>query len=203
MRRDTVGSVTGDSVRGSRPENAPGRRLKDRAVHEARRFVFIFLYLFILFGLFTIHEAIILEQHHIDYTYAGFALVNALILAKVMLVAEDLRLGRRFEDRPLIYPVLFKSVLFAILFICFRVIENVLTGLWDGKTVLESLPGIGGGGIKGVVSVAIIETFALIPFFAFAEISRVLGAAALQTLIFRRGPKDVIIEFKLRVQEGE
>ena len=203
MRRDPAPIVTGDTVPDSRAQDARGRRLKERAVHEARRFVFIFLYLFILFGLFTIHEAIILEQHHIDYTYAGFALVNALILAKVMLVAEDLRLGRQFDDRPLIYPVLLKSVLFAVLFICFRVIENVITGLWDGKTLLESLPGIGGGGIEGVVSVAIIESFALIPFFAFAEISRVLGAAALQTLIFKRGPKDVIVELKLRVQEGE
>src|SRR6516164_8566010 len=79
MRRDPAPIVTGDTVPDSRAQDARGRRLKERAVHEARRFVFIFLYLFILFGLFTIHEAIILEQHHIDYTYAGFALVNALI----------------------------------------------------------------------------------------------------------------------------
>jgi hypothetical protein len=203
MKRDPKQSLPDDSVPGGRTEDRRGRHLQEKAVHEARSFVFIFLYLFILFALFTIHEAIILEQHHIDYRYAGFALVNALMLAKVMLVAEDLRLGQRFDDRPLIYPVLFKSVLFAILFICIRVVENVIMGVWDGKTVLESLPGIGGGGIKGVVSVAIIESFALIPFFAFADISRVLGPTALHTLIFKRGPKDVIIEFKLRGQEGK
>ena len=202
MKRNPKQSLPHDTAARGRTEDGHGRHLKEKAVHEARSFVVIFVYLFILFAFFTIHEAIILEQHHIDYRYAGFALVNALMLAKVMLVAEDFRLGQRFDDRPLIYPVLFKSVLFAILFICIRVVEDVIIGVWDGKTLLESLPGIGGGGIKGVVSVAIIESFALIPFFAFADISRVLGPDALHSLIFKRGPKEVIIEFKLRGQEG-
>ena len=83
-----------------------GHRVKERLVHEVRQFLFMFLYLYVLFGLFAIHEAVVLEQHHIAYAYYGFALVNALVLAKVMLVAEDLHLGRRFENRPLIYPVL-------------------------------------------------------------------------------------------------
>jgi len=107
-----------------------GRRVKERLVHEVRQFLFMFLYLYVLFGLFAIHEAVVLEQRHITYAYYGFALVNALVLAKVMLVAEDLHLGRRFENRPLIYPVLIKSLLFAVVFICFRVVEDLLVGWW-------------------------------------------------------------------------
>lgn len=172
--------------------------LKERAVHEFRQFVIMFLYLFVMFGLLRIHESIILEQHSIDLTGYGFALVNALILAKVMLVADGFHLGRNFEDKPLIYPILFKSLLFAIVFMCFHVVEDTLIGMWHGKTLLESVPGFGGGGFKGVVSVGVLESFALVPFFAFTEMSRAFGAGALQTILFKRGPKEVIVEFKPR-----
>jgi hypothetical protein len=176
--------------------------VKQKVVHEVRELVFIFLYLFVWFGLFTIHESIVLEQHHIGFTPYGFAAVNALVLAKVMLVAQDLHLGHRFEDRPLIYPVLLKSLLFAIVFICFHVVEHVIVGLWYGKGILQSMPGFGGGGIDGVIMVGVLMSVALIPFFAFTEISRVFGPAALQALIFKRGRKDFVVELRLREQAG-
>jgi len=45
------------------------------------------------------------------------ALVNAWVLAKVMLVADDLNLGSRwFENRRLIYRILSRSALFALVF---------------------------------------------------------------------------------------
>jgi len=42
----------------------------------------------------------ILADHHIDYTLHGFALINALALAKIMLVAQDLHLADRFLKLP-------------------------------------------------------------------------------------------------------
>jgi hypothetical protein len=191
--RTTLGSVA----------EKHGAHVKERLVHEVRQFLFMFLYLFILFGLFTIYEGIVLAQHHIGYAHYGFAFLNALVLAKVMLVAEDLHLGRRFENRPLIYPVLAKSVLFAVVFICFRAVEDVLEGWWEGKALLASVPTYGGGGIAGVFSVGVIISFALIPFFAFTEISRVLGPGVLHALIFKHRPKEVAVELKLRAQSKE
>lgn len=183
-------------------DRSPRRGMKEKAVHEVRELIFIFLYLFVWFGLFTIHESIVLGEHHISYTPYGFAAVNALVLAKVMLVAQDLHLGHRFEDRPLIYPVLLKSLLFAIVFICFHVVEHVIVGLWYGKAILQSMPGFGGGGIDGVIMVGILMSVALIPFFAFTEISRVFGLAALQSLIFKHAPKDFVVELSLRKETG-
>jgi hypothetical protein len=180
-----------------------GHHVKERLVHEVRQFLFMFMYLFVLFGLFTIHEAVVLAQHHITYAYCGFALVNALVLAKVMLVAEDLHLGRRFDNSPLIYPVLIKSVLFAVVFICFRVVEDMLVGWWEGKARAASVPSFGGGGIVGILSVGIILSFALIPFFAFVQISRVLGPGVLHALILKHRPREVSVELKLRAQAEE
>ena len=165
------------------------RSLKARAIHEAKRLLAMFLYLYILFGLFNLHEYIVLTQHQIEFTNYGIALINAWIFAKVMLVAEDLHLARGFEGRSLIYPVIFKAFVFMVVFICFLVLEHVLVGLWKGETIAESIPAIGGGGLAGIASVGIIMAFALMPYFAYREIARVIGEEELRALILKRGAK--------------
>jgi hypothetical protein len=95
-----------------------------------------------------------------------------------MLLTEGLNLARWVRRRPLIYPILFESLLLAVLFICFHVAEHVVVGLFEGEeAVAESIPAIGGGGFAGVVCVAVILFVALIPFFALRNVSRELGPA--------------------------
>ncbi len=160
-----------------------GKWLK-RAVDEVRRFTVLFIYLWILFGLFVLNERIILGQRGIGFSSQGFALINALILAKVMLVAEDLNLGRWLDKRPLIYPILHDSLLFTVLFIVFHVVEKVVIGLFAGETTSASLPAIGGGGLAGLLCVAVILFFELMPFFAFRNFSRALGPDRINALLF-------------------
>ena len=68
--------------------------LKERAKDQVRNFTLMLVYLWVVFGLLAVHESIVLSQHQIDYRFHGLAVLNALIFAKVMLVAEDLHLGR-------------------------------------------------------------------------------------------------------------
>jgi hypothetical protein len=96
----------------------------DCAVRESRKFLLLFLCLRILFGRFAQHESILLPEAAITYGQ-GFAIVNALVSAMVMLVADHLDVGENFETRPLVYPVLFKSTVFAVILICFDLIEEV------------------------------------------------------------------------------
>jgi len=145
----------------------------------------MFLYLWILFGLFLLHESIVLAKHEIPFTRYGVAFINAWILAKVMLVSEDLNIARGFENKALIYPVLYKSVVFAVVFVVFYALEEVLIGLWHGKTVTGSIPEIGGGSLTGILSTGLIVTFALAPYFAFREVGRVIGQDKLRALFFR------------------
>lgn len=160
------------------------RHLKAQAVNEMRRFMVLFVYLWILFGLFVLNERIILRQQGIGFSAQGFAVINAFVLAKVMLVAESLNLGRWLDKRPLIYPILHDSILFTVLFIIFHVIERVVVGLFSGATIAKSIPAIGGGGVVGLICVAVICFFGLIPFFAFRNIDRALGSGFMHELLF-------------------
>jgi hypothetical protein len=160
--------------------------LKERAKDQIRNFALMFLYLWVVFGMLAIHESMVLSQHQINYQSHGLAVINALIFAKDMLVAEDLHLGNRLNDRPLIYSILFKSLLFGVTLICFHILEHVAIGMWDGKTIAESISEIGANKLGGMVSVGIISTVALVPFFILREIGRVIGEDKVWSLFFRR-----------------
>jgi hypothetical protein len=163
--------------------------LKQRVFDEVIKFLAIAFYLWVMFGVFALHESVVSAKDHINYHFYGFAVINALILGKVMLVAQDLRFADWIKDRPLVYPILCKAAAFSILFIVFDVVEEVLVGVFRGKTIGESIPTIGGGTPSGVFFVGIILAIALIPFFAFREIGRVIGERALHALMFTGGPE--------------
>jgi hypothetical protein len=164
----------------------PKRDFKERARDQIKNFALMFLYLWAVFGMLAIHESFVLSQHQIHYVSHGLAVINALVFAKVMLVAEDLRLGHRLNDKPLIYSILLKSLLFGIALICFHILEHVLIGMWHGEPIVESVADIGVNQLGGIVSVGIIATVALIPFFILREIGRVIGGDNFWALFFHR-----------------
>jgi hypothetical protein len=158
--------------------------LAAKAVEEFRRFVVLFLYLWVLFAMFVVNQSIVLREHGIPFLTQGFALINALVLAKVMLLFEAFDPGRWLRRRPLIYPILFEAFLLTILFLVVHIIEKAIEGLVHGKPLAESLPSIGGGNFVGLLSVTVILFIALLPFFAFRNLGLVLGRDRLIALIF-------------------
>lgn len=165
------------------------RDLTAKVAREFKRLIVITLYLWVIFGLYVLDETVILGKEHIGFSSQGFAIINALVLAKVLLIAEDTGFARRFEDRPLIYPILYKALAFSILFLVFHVCESILVGLWHGKSLVQSFPQFGDGTSRAFLCVVAILFVSLIPFFAFREIGRVIGEDELWTLMFKRGRK--------------
>ncbi|WOJ91274.1 hypothetical protein RZS28_08475 [Methylocapsa polymorpha] len=164
-----------------------GSALKKRALHEFRRFLAMFLYLWVLFAIFDLYRTIILTENHVNYRAQGFAAVNALMLAKVMLLAEGLKLGRRFKDGRLIVSILYQAFTFTILFIVFHVLEKGIVGAFEGKTIAQSLPALGAEGLEVIFAAGAVIFVALIPFFAFKDVARAIGEDKMKALMFSRG----------------
>lgn len=164
--------------------NDTKKNLKQRAAHEFREYLVISFYLYVVFSIFVVHKSLILAEHHIDYTHHGLALINALALAKIMLVAQDLHLGDQLRDAPLIYPTLAKSLAFTVLLALFKVAEEAVVGRLHGKSLHESLSDIGGSW-WGVLTLAALLFVMLIPFFSFTELRRVFGPDRLIEVFFR------------------
>jgi hypothetical protein len=167
----------------------PARSLREKAVFEFKRFVAVFLYLWVVFALLSIHETIIRAQHHLDYRAHTFAVINAFVFAKVLLVGDYLRLGNRFKHKPLIYPVLYKCLVFSALLTGFHVVERTFSGVIGGKTFSESFFEIGGRTLISIVLISALAFVMLIPFFAFRELGKMIGEKELRELFLGRGEK--------------
>src|SRR5664279_669005 len=92
------------------------------ALDKARHFFIIFAYLWLLLSVYALHNSIVLS----DWKLLGHlapAMLKALVFAKFVLIGEHLKLGTRFDDRPLIWPILIKAALFSLLLIGFDVLE--------------------------------------------------------------------------------
>jgi hypothetical protein len=166
------------------------QKLKETASREFKRLLVIFLYLWVVFGLLSIHKSLVLSQHHLDTEEHTFAIINAFIFAKVLLVGEQLHLGSRFAKKPLIYPILYKCLVFTVLLMSFHVVESVAVGVWHGHTIAESLPPFLGWNPKGVLAVSVLCYVLLLPFFGFREIAHVVGRAEMWALLFKRRQDD-------------
>ncbi|MGA7371734.1 MAG: hypothetical protein WBW37_03755 [Methyloceanibacter sp.] len=157
--------------------------LKAKLYDELRRLLMIFAYLWLVFFVFLVHEWIVLADNHIGFRFYGLAAINALVLSKIMLIAEGLRFGERFDDKPLIIPIAYKAVLFSVLLVAAYILEEIALGWFHGKSVAESFPQIGGGGVVGTLCVTGLLCIALLPFFAFREIARAIGETEFRLLM--------------------
>jgi hypothetical protein len=158
--------------------------LKQKTYHEMKEFFVIAWYLWLVFALLILYKSVILSENHIPFAAHGLALLNALALAKVMLVAQELHLADQFKGAPLIYPTLFKSAVFAIVLGFFKILEEWAVGWYHGKSFSESVTSIGGGTLMGILSLILLLAVLLIPFFGFTELRRVFGEDKLVKLFF-------------------
>ena len=163
-----------------------GRNAARRALHQAKEFAAMFLYLWVLFSLFAIYKSIVRIEYPLNYPSQSLAFANAFVLAKVMLVAEDFHFGSRFQDRSLAYPIVHKAFVFTFILLCFYIVEHVVFGVWEGLSVNDSFPRFGGKGLEAIVAIALIIFVVLLPYCAFREIGRVVGRDALRSLLFNR-----------------
>ncbi len=161
------------------------RNWKQKLLHEMIEYYFSALYLAIFFSVFSNYRRLILAHYEIVYEEYGISIIKALVLAKVILVAESLRLARGFEKRPLIFPTLYKSFLFTVCVALFNAVESMIRSFirgigWEGA-VEKLMSGYNYEWLGG----ALVVFFAFIPFFAYRELRLVLGPGEITRLFFQ------------------
>ena len=157
---------------------------KQKVARETKEFVAIYFYLVLLIGAFNIYRWLLMAEYHVGYFVFGYTLVEGLILAKVIMIGEGLGIGERLADKPLIFPTLYKTMLFAICVLVLGIIEHLIAGSFHR----ENLTGIFQEVIHGryeILGKVLIMFVAFIPFFAFRETMRVLQEVKLFDLFFR------------------
>lgn len=175
-------------VRPAAPPNPPKEKesIKDRALRELRAFVILFLYLWVLLGLFVLNEVVVAREHAIAFAPFGFAMLNALVLAKVMLLLESLEISRWVANRRGITVIVFEAAVCTLLFLIFHVLEHLLIDALRGTGVAPGDLSVGGGGLLGALIVSVMMFVCLLPFFAFKTVARAIGMDRMRQILFAR-----------------
>lgn len=167
-------------------KGAPAKSLKARALEETRQYVVITLYLWVLLALFAEYKRILLSENGINVWGQGYAIVNAMIFAKVVLLGEMLNLGARLKKQALIWLVLGKSFLFTGLLILFHIAEEAIRAWFESEPVGGGILNFGGGTWAGAAIYAALLFVTLVPLFAFREVADAVGKNAMWQLLFSR-----------------
>jgi hypothetical protein len=164
------------------------QELKDKARHELIEYGINVVYLTLVFAAFTVYRRFLLAEHGVSYENYGFAVIEALVLGKVIMIGDLARLGRGLEAKPLIYPTLYKTLVFSVLVAAFKVIEHGIKGLWQGVGFAGGLMELSEKWSDELLANGLVLLVALIPFFAIKELGRVLGKDKVSSLFFRSRP---------------
>lgn len=172
--------------------------LEQKVERETKQFLMDFLYLALLIGTFNTYRWLLMSEYHVGYFVYGYGLIEALALAKIIVVGESLGIGKGFSNKPLIIPTLYKTMLFALFVLAFGILEHLITGFLHGKNLVAVFQEL----IKTryeILARILMMFVAFLPFFAFRETKRALRGVKLYDLFFRsnglrqsdpfRGPK--------------
>ena len=97
--------------------------------HELREVVPPMIFFFVAFNVITYTKKLMLEQYGIEFSGFVTAAVGALIVAKVVLIADEIPFINKYPDKPLIYNVVWKTVIYILVTFIVRFLE-FLTPLW-------------------------------------------------------------------------
>jgi hypothetical protein len=159
--------------------------LKEKAAHEFREMTIIFLYLAFFFCALATYTMLLLNRYDISYYNYGAALLNALIITKVILIGEAMHYGTKYETRPLFYSAIYKAFLYGLLVFAFHMVEEVVKRLIHGQGIVGAFQEVR---LDDVLARSVIVFCTFIPLFAFRELGRALGPEKLRALAFHEGP---------------
>ena len=155
--------------------------LKQKAAHEFKEFVVIFLYLTFFLCAVGTYRMLLLNDFRDAYLNYGFALINALVIGKVILIGEYAHLGKKYETRYLLFSSIYKAFLFSLLVFAFHIVEEAIKRLLHGESTAAALHNIQ---IDDVLGRSLVVFCTFVPLFGFRELRRVLGEDHFNDLIF-------------------
>jgi hypothetical protein len=163
-------------------ENTKRVSFRKKVTHEFEEFAGNFLYLAFFFCALATYSMLLLDEFHVSYFNYGAALINAFVIAKVILIGEYAHLGKKHEAKPLILSAVFKAFVFGLLVFGFHIVEKVIERLLHGKTMAGALHDTR---IDDLLARSVVIFCTFIPLFAFRELRRVLGPDKFRDLFFR------------------
>ena len=178
-------------------------RIGSFVLHEVREVIPPTLFFFVGFNLILFTKRLFLADYLIEYAGFLIATTSALIVGKVVLVANKMPVLRRFDHAPLAYPVLFKTLIYTVLVFVARLLEALVHYLIEGGH-------LGGGqfvdGLLGSFSWSrfiAIQLWIFVLFLIYVitrELNQLLGDGELFRILFIRRSSELKATRRARIR---
>jgi len=183
MSEDVDGEHVGAIVQALKGETEPPRLSpKERAVEELRKFSGTCAYLWVVFALLALHAWVGEARYGGTFGFFVLTTINAFWLMKLLPLAEEFGPLQELKRKPLVYSIVAKTVLFSALLLAAYAVETIILG-WIGGGGLQGAFSALAGGIAGTLTLWLIFCVALLPYFAFKELERAVGADMIRKLL--------------------
>jgi hypothetical protein len=175
---DALRSISGSL---EEPMNSAHPDRKEKIKHELKEMLTLSLYLAFFFCAIAIYDMLLLRQYNVEYWTVAFALINALVIAKVIMIGEYAKLGKRHEDKALLVSAVWKAFAFGLLVFAFHVVEEMIKRLIHGSDVAKAATDIR---FEQLAGRSIVVFCVFVPLFAWREFRRVMGEETFADLVF-------------------
>ncbi|MEE8514636.1 MAG: hypothetical protein V3S73_07970 [Gammaproteobacteria bacterium] len=153
------------------------------------------IYFLATFNIVVLTTAMVLQEFEVQISGHAAATLLALVVAKVVLVVDKIKYVRRFDGKPLVYPVFFKAFTYSLVVFLFRLLEHWIPGLFETGTIAGATQHLLDGVIWRFFFMAQIWIFFLfIVYFTFAALIEVFGLTTqyLIAAFFREHPATIV-----------
>ena len=156
-----------------------GQKLK----RNLRDLIPVTLFFFIAFQLLALTQALMLKRYGIHVSTFFAATVMAMIVAKVVIIADHFAFVNRFPEKPLLYNVIWKTAIYFAASLGVRYVENLIHFWRESASFAEANHRLFREIIwPHFVAVQIWLLILLFIYCAFRELVRALGRERIKAM---------------------
>ena len=159
--------------------------------HEIKEAIPPFLFFLVAFHLVAVLRALMQQEYGIQAGTVMNATIGAMIVAKVVLLADLLPFVNRFPDKPLVYNIVWKTLIYQAAAILVAYLEH----LWDAYREAGSFAAANAHLVDAVVwphfwAVQILMLVLFLLYTTLREFSRAVGGSKVRAMLLGPLPED-------------
>lgn len=165
------------------------KTIRARAFDEFQELLALAAYWIFFLAAFEAYGALITGEALGSNVYFrfGWSVVTGLLIAKMILIGDWLKLGERHHAATTIPPTVRQVAIYGPFVFALLLLEKVIEGFFHGQTARDTAERLASMGWKEIAAHTLVIVVAMLPFFALREVTRMTGYRTAREVLRGRG----------------